>query len=219
VPTLAPTPTVEPTSVAVANVAVTPPVNRVLFAERFVNPLPGWPHVPDGTVWFANGRYELAARDPGRFVAVQAPLNTPVGDVAVSGRFRKTGGPPGGGYGFIVRSQGTTALDGTTQQGRYIVLEIGDRGDIGIWQREETRWIDILPWTPSAAVHQGMEANELLVTTQGRRLRFVVNGVEVANTMYNALPAEGGIGVFVGGDLNEVSLEWLIVETPDPNLR
>jgi hypothetical protein len=68
-------------------------------------------------------------------------------------------------------------------------------------------------------VHQGTVANELLVSTIGRRLRFVVNGIEVANTTYNGLPGEGGIGVFVGGDLNEVSLEWLIVETPDSTPR
>jgi len=45
-------------------------------------------------------------------------------------------------------------------------------------------------------------------------LKFVVNGVEVANLTHASLPARGGVGVFVGGDANQVSLEWLIVETP-----
>ena len=48
---------------------------------------------------------------------------------------------------------------------------------------------------------------------------FVVNGVEVANDTYTAIPAEGGVGVFVGGDLNQVSLEWLIVEAPETSSR
>jgi hypothetical protein len=95
------------------------------------------------------------------------------------------------------------------------VLEVGDRGDVGIWQRDESRWIAIPPVTQSNAVHQATEPNELLVTTRGSGPRFVVNGVEVANTTYNGLPAEGGVGVFAGGDLNEVSLEWLIIETPN----
>jgi len=58
-----------------------------------------------------------------------------------------------------------------------IVLEVGDRSDVGIWQRDESRWIDILPWTKSNAVHLATEPKELLVTTQGSGLPFVVNGV------------------------------------------
>ena len=58
-----------------------------------------------------------------------------------------------------------------------IVLEVGDRSDVGIWQRDESRWIDILPWTQSNAVHLATEPKELLVTTQGSGLPFVVNGV------------------------------------------
>jgi hypothetical protein len=189
--------------------------SRVLFAERFVTALEGWPHDPQGTAWFADGAYQLAAKEPGRFVAVGTPVGGPVGDITMSARFRKTGGPAGGGYGFIVCDQGPTRLDGETQNGRYIVLEVGDRGDVGIWQRDDTRWIDIMPWTHSNAVRVGQDANELSVTTQGNQLKFVVNGVEVANMTRGSLPSEGGVGVFVGGDLNEVSLEWLIVETPD----
>ena len=214
----APTPTVAPTAVPpprpAANASATPDPSRVLFAERFVSPLDGWPHNPQGTAWFADGTYQLRAKEPGRFVAVGAPITRPVGDVMMSARFRKTGGPDGGGYGFIVRNQGPT-LDGDTQSGRYLVVEVGDRGDVGIWQREDARWIDIMPWTHSNAVHIGDQANELSVTTQGNRLKFVVNGVEVANMTHAALPPDGGVGVFVGGDLNEVSLEWLIVERPD----
>jgi hypothetical protein len=131
----------------------------------------------------------------GRFVAIEAPTDRPTGDVTLSGRFRKTGGPPGGGYGFIILNQGTSPLDGENQQGQYIVLEVGDRGDVGSWQRDESGWIDIVPWTQSNAVHQATEPNELLVTTRGSGPRFVVNGVDVANTTYDGLPAEGGVGV------------------------
>jgi len=208
VPTFAAQPTAPATLAAHASAQ-----SQVLFAERFLSPLLGWPHDPKGTAWFSNGTYQMTAREPGRFVAIGTPLPTQVGDVTISARFRKTGGPAGGGYGFIVRKQSATPLDGDNQLGRYIVLEAGDQGDIGIWQRDESRWIDILPWTHVTAVKVGQEPNELAVTTQGNRLRFVVNGVEVANLTHASLPSEGGVGVFVGGDLNEVSLEWLIVET------
>jgi hypothetical protein len=223
-PTRAPTPASEPLAEDTrpnATLVPTPQsaaVSRVLFAERFVEPLPGWPHEPNGSAWFADGTYQMAAREPGRFVAVSVPLAALVSDVNVSARFRKTGGPAGGGYGLVVRNQAAAPLDGETQLGRYIVFEVGDMGDIGIWQRDEARWIDVLPWTHADAVRAGVEPNELVVSTQGNRLRFIVNGVEVASMTRADLPPEGGVGVFVGGDMNEVNLEWLIVEAMGPFL-
>src|SRR5207302_11365226 len=113
------------------------------------------------------------------------------------------------------RDQGTPAArDGRNQSGQYLVLEVGDRGDIGVWRRDETRWIDIVPWTHSEAVHLGRAPNELVVNTDGSMLRLEVNGVVVAQPSYDRLPAVGGIGIFAGGDLNEVALEWLRIETP-----
>ncbi len=218
-PTVAPTPTLGPTPAPTAPPTPSPPpVARTLLVARFADRPQGWPNTPGGKAWFANGNYELMARDPGSFVAIEAPLDRTAGDVVLSGRFRKHGGPPGGGYGFIVRNQGSR-LDGENQQGQYVVLEVGDRGDVGIWQRDEARWVDIMPWTHSDAVKQGTEPNDLLVATDGLRLRFMVNGTEVANIIHNALPAAGGVGVFVGGDLNEVSLESLNVEGADSGLR
>jgi hypothetical protein len=50
------------------------------------------------------------------------------------------------------------------------------------------------------------------VTTRGPALTFVVNGTQVAELRYHGLPDDGGVGVFVGGDLNQVALEWLRIE-------
>jgi hypothetical protein len=185
----------------------------VLFAERFVSPLAGWPNDPRGLAWFSGGEYRLFARDPGRFVATGVPLPQPVRDAKLSAQFHKSAGPDGGGYGLIVRDQGAvTTRDGRTQTGQYLVLEVGDRGDVGVWQRQETRWIDVMPWTHSEAVHLDGQPNALTVTTKGAALRFEVNGVVVADLSYDRLPPSGGVGVFVGGDLNEVALEWLRIE-------
>ena len=48
----------------------------------------------------------------------------------------------------------------------------------------------------------------------GRRLTFLVNGAEVASREDGAL-AEGTVGIFAGGDLNEVALERFAVQAPD----
>jgi hypothetical protein len=147
-------------------------------------------------------------------VAVDVPLAEPVTNVVVTAQFHKLSGPSGGGYGFMIRTQGEPSeRDSRSQAGRFMVVEVGDQGDIGIWQREQTRWVDLLPWTHANAVHPGEEPNMLTLTTRGANLRFEVNGDPVADLTYNGLPTAGGVGIFVGGDLNEVALEWLRIET------
>src|SRR5919204_1550586 len=86
----------------------------------------------------------------------------------------------------------------------------GDRGEVGIWRRDGDHWTDILPWTPSEAVHPGSDANELEAWASGDRLTLVINGVQVASKRDSALGA-GGLGVFAGGDGNSVVLERLAI--------
>ena len=182
-----------------------------LLDERFTDIRIGWPHDPTSTAWFADGSYHLRPRQPGRFVAVGVPLAEAVRDTVVSATLRKVGGPPGGGYGLIVRDAGPGPRDGMNQGGRYYVLEAGDKGEVGIWRREGDRWIDILPWVRSDAVRPGTEANQLEVRAVGDLLTLTINGITVASETDGAV-TRGGVGVFVGGDGNEAALERLVVQ-------
>ncbi len=168
-----------------------------------------WPDNHDSTAWFGSGGYQIYARRPGDFVAISAPTAGAVDDVVVSGAFRKTGGPPGGGYGLIVRDRRAGLGDGVDQSGQFIVAAVGDRGQVGIWRRADDRWLDLLPWTDSQSVHPGSAANELTVDIAGSHLRFDVNGVRVASV--ESPLASGRVGIFVGGDLNQVLVERLVV--------
>jgi len=190
-----------------------PAVLRTVFDERFADNGRGWPSNPQSTGWLGDNVYWLLARQPSQFVALGAPLGGALRDVVVTASFRKAGGPPGGGYGLIVRDQGPGPRDGSSQSGRYYVLETSDRGEVGIWRRENDRWIDLLPWTASEAVRQGAGTNQLIVQAIGQRLTFLVNGTQVASVTDDVL-AEGGVGVFVGGDFNEVALESFRVQAP-----
>ena len=38
-----------------------------------------------------------------------------------------------------------------------------DGDEFGVWRRAGKRWVDLVPWTPSDAVHQSGVANELSV--------------------------------------------------------
>ncbi len=206
-----PPPTAAPT---VVRPTATPVGARVLLSQTFAAPVAGWRNEPAGPAWFANGAYRLFARDPGRFVATGVPLAERLGDAKITAQFHKLGGPAGGGYGLIVRDQGKLVdRDGRNQNGQYLVVEVGDRGDVGIWQREQTRWIDILPWTHAEAVRLDRDSNEIVVTMHGPSLHFEVNGSGIADMSIDQLPPSGNVGVFAGGDLNEVALERLRIES------
>jgi LPXTG-site transpeptidase (sortase) family protein len=218
-PTVAPA---EPTPGDAANAAsaspsvapaITPTPFTALLDEHFGDNRMAWVDNRQSTAWLEPGGYHLAARVALQFVTVGAPVSVPLRDVMLSGRFRKVGGPPGGGYGFVVRDQRPTGGDGVSQEGRYYVLEVGDRGEVGIWRRETDHWEDLLPWTASAAVHPGNDANDVEVWAIADRLSLLVNGVEVASQIDSNLE-RGRVGVFLGGDANEAVLERLLIRTP-----
>ena len=189
---------------------------RSILEETFADNRMLWPDEPRSTAWLAWPGYRLAPREPGKFVAVAAPVPAPLVDVLVTATFRKLGGPSGGGYGLILRDQHVSAGDGVSQQGRFYVLEVGDRGEVGIWRRDEDRFVDLVPWTASEAVRPGTEINVLEAWATGDRLTLMVNGVQVASTV-DATFANGGVGLFAGGDGNSVQVEHFSVRVPaDP---
>jgi hypothetical protein len=83
-----------------------------------------------------------------------------------------------------------------------------------MWRRVEDAWIDLLPWTASDAVRPGGAANEITARAQGPRLTLLVNGVEVASELDDTL-RQGGVGVFAGGDGNDVMFEGFGVRVAD----
>jgi hypothetical protein len=135
-------------------------------------------------------------------------------NVVVSGTFRKTGGPPGGGYGLVIRDQGPEPRDGVNQTMSAYVLEAGDLGEFGIWRRDGDHWVDLVPWMRSGSVRPGGSPNDLLVRAIGDQLTFSINGTQVASVRDDKL-VSGGVGVFVGGDYNEVALDRFTVQVPD----
>jgi hypothetical protein len=122
-------------------------------------------------------------------------------------------GPPGGGYGIIVHDQDNVVRDGTSQDGHYYVLEAGDKGEVGIWRRDGDHWVDLLPWQHADAVKTDTGTNELVVRAVGSVLSLSVNGTPVA-TRTDAAFTGGSVGLFVGGDGNQVAVSRFTVQTP-----
>ena len=190
-----------------------PSASATLLDERFSSDTTTWPNDPHGSAWLSGGTYQVATRRAGQFVAISAPVAEVPPNVIVSATLHKLGGPAGGGYGIIVRDQGAAAQDGVSQAGQYYVLEVGDKGEVGIWRREVDHWVDLLPWQRSDAVKPGNASNELTVRAIGTTLSLIVNGSEVATRTDAAYPS-GRIGLFVGGDGNQVALDHFVVQTP-----
>jgi hypothetical protein len=202
-------PTMVPTPVAVAPTAQVATQEAALLDTASSVLFDGWRSNPP----FASNSgtsYTLMSSIPGRFVAISAPMQDAVADVAVNATFRKVAGPPGGGYGLILRDQEPALRDGSNQGGQYYVFEIADNGRVGVWRRDNDRWMELQSWTPSTAVQTGTTSNDLAVRVVGNQLSFTVNGVDVFNASDDSL-GPGGVGVFVGGDSNEVALEKFVV--------
>jgi len=187
---------------------------RTLLDERFIEAPHGWPHDPGATAWFSGGTYRLFVRGPEPGVVIDAPVEEMLDDVLVTATFRKASGPVSGGYGVIVRNIATSAEDGARTMGRYFLFQADDRGEVGIWRRDEQRWVDLVPWTPSTAVRPGDGANELTVRAMGPRLTFLVNGTQVAE-VEDPAPSRGRVGIFAGGLQNEVIVERVSIQLPD----
>jgi hypothetical protein len=185
----------------------------VLLDQTFTSAPAGWPNAPTSPGFWDSAGYHLEPRVAGQFVAIAAPLGTQLSDVLVTGLFRKTGGPTGGGYGVILRAQNPQTLDGSNQGGQYYVFEVGDRGEVGAWRRDQDRWIDLLPWTASEVVNAGDAENQLEVRATGTQFTFTVNNRQIA-TVTDAVLSAGGVGAFTGGDGNHVLLERFTVSTP-----
>jgi len=199
-------------------VAAPPPVQPLSAPRRLIDysaPAalnPDWPNDQRSTAWFGPDGYHLAARRQGQFVAVGLQSDQHLRDVLLTATFHKTGGPTGGGYGLILRDQGPGPRDGLNQRGRYLVVEVGDRGEIGIWRRDDDQWIDLLPWTAAASVRPLNAENVIAFKVVGNQLTLSVNGTEVA-TREDATLRDGGAGVFLGGDDNQAILTQLTLQT------
>src|SRR5579872_2123351 len=146
------------------------PVPQVVVDEHFKDAAGGWPDHVDTPTWYADAEYHLQPRVPGQFVAVDAPTTDAFHDGVVSATFEKLGGPPGGGYGLIVADQGPEPHAGTYQGGHFLVFEAGDEGTVGVWERAEDHWVDIMPWTHASAVHSGGVVNDVQVQARGQQV-------------------------------------------------
>jgi hypothetical protein len=185
--------------------------NRYLLDENFAAIPASWLNQTEGPTWRPDAGYLVTTPAGRQYVTVAAPLAQPLGDVAVTALFQKTSGPPGSGYGLMVRTQDIRSSGAHVEPRRFLLFEVNDAGRFGVWRRDGDSWIDVQPWQSSSAVKSGGAPNELSVAAAGERLVFTVNGVRVTEITDSAL-FRGGVGILVGGEGNVVRLARFAVE-------
>jgi hypothetical protein len=201
------------TAASQATMTTDQPAAAALFDDRFTTNGANWPSNPQGLGQFTNGSYRMMTRETGKSAAIDAPFPNVPADVQVTADFSKVGGPDGGGYGIILRDQQQGVRDGSNQDGRYYVLEAGDKGEVGIWRRDGDHWVDLVPWQRADAVRSGVASNELRARAVGSTISLLVNGTQVATAADAALTG-GQVGLFVGGDGNQVAVRRFSVQNP-----
>ena len=102
------------------------------------------------------------------------------------------------------------------------MIELGNGGDRvgGVHQfvddrqwYDGTRFVDLLAWTSSTVVNAGQAENRIDLQARGSDFTFNVNGTTVAQITDDTL-SSGAVGVFTGGDGNQVLLERFVVAGP-----
>ena len=82
-----------------------------------------------------------------------------------------------------------------------------------MWRRDGSQWVDLLPWQPNEAVKPDTASNNLSVRAVGNTLTMIVNGIPVATKTDDTF-SSGRVGLFVGGDGNQVAVDRFSIQTP-----
>lgn len=80
-------------------------------------------------------------------------------------------------------------------------------------RRENDHWVEVVPWTQSDAIDPRKPGHELVALAIGSRLGLTVDNKLVANLEVQAVES-GTVGVYVGGDSTDVSIDDFRIEVP-----
>ncbi len=183
---------------------------HVVVDERFDGGAPGWPNDPLAGARLVPVGYRLTPPIDNQVLVIGAPVESSLRDVLIGATFRKLGEASGGVFGLFLRDRGPGPRDGRNQAGHYYVAEVDDRGEVGIWRRQQEGWVELVPWTPSAALRPAPTSNDVSFEIVGGRLTFIVNGTPAASAHDTELDY-GGVGLIVAGVGNDVLVERFVV--------
>jgi len=167
------------------------PANGVLlYSDDFSNMNSGWPtrsaDPQIGYCGYKDGRFQIAISEKGKTIQVN-PTNI-FTNFALESEASLEEGPDESCYGVILR---------LTEKGNGYYFFITSLGDYSFVKLQNDKWVDIIPWTKSNAIHAGKATNMIKVECNGNKFTFYTNGVKLRECNDNSI-LSGNIGLFAG---------------------
>lgn len=195
IPTPAPTRTraptrVPPTPTAEAITGLCPnPAYSVYWSDDFSNPPSGWTNYTgaDYSHFYKDGEWHFAVTQKNKTGNAWILLGERSLHQAITVRAWKLEGPNLNSYGLIYGGQNDE---------NYYAFRISDSGSYRIAKLVQGQWQDLIPWTKTAAIHQG-GVNELALFLDGAQMYACVNGQLVGMTS-DATLQPGRVGMVAG---------------------
>jgi len=160
------------------------------FFDDFSNPASGWEVVDTEyeRTEYLNGEYRVAPKQAGYTYYYPAPTCSRENyTVEVDARWAST---PGGSYGILFGM--------LVDYSRFYTLEIDtDYQDFIIWRRDSSGWTEIVPYTTSSAINEGIATNHLKITRDGIQITLEVNGTVLGTWSDDSLTGFTRVGVIV----------------------
>jgi hypothetical protein len=133
----------------------------------------------------------------------------PVRNFIAEVEVRHAAGPEDNDYGLVVRYN--------TDVQRFYMLVVSSDGFYQVQRYDEQTWESVVPWTASAAIHQGLgSTNYLRVECTGNTIRFYTNGV-LLTVVDDPLSEAGSVGLIAGtGEAGNVvaAFDNLVIRRP-----
>jgi hypothetical protein len=117
-----------------------------------------------------NGKMHLAVQEKEKSSFVLDPRDTIFNDFGLEVEATQENGPNDNDYGVILRH---------VDSNNFYRFLISGTGYYSFNKMQSGKWVDIVPWTKSAAIHAGRETNLIKVECKGNNFTFYVNGVKL----------------------------------------
>jgi hypothetical protein len=194
-----PTPTPSPTRPLPPTSPPTPmpTAGPLLYEEDYGDPSSGW--------WTSSDAdYEVAYQD-GEYVftiftddyGVWAWAGKYFEDFILNAEAGQVSGPDQNNYGVIFRFQDSS---------NFYRFSISGEGQYAVHRKLNDDWEDLVPWTDSPAINDGVGWNSLRVACQGPYMNFYINDIYVADVTDDAFLG-GDIGFYAGTSEGATDLE------------
>jgi len=163
------------------------PNQGLLLSDDFSDIESGWSKKSSNpnksSLGYKNGEYHITVFQ--KDTATSSWLARSFSDFIIEVEATLESGPNNNDYGVIFRR-----LD----EDNYYRFKISGEGEYGFDKLQDAKWIDIIPWTQSAAIKAGRATNLIKVECNRDKFTFYVNGNKLGYCTDNSF-ASGSIGL------------------------